>query len=142
MSWLFTSGGQSVGPAVSASVLLIYIQASLVVQRVKHLPKMRKTWVRSLGREDPLEKDMATHCSIPDGQRSLVGYINSPRGHRELDMIYSELISFRMDWLDLLAVQRTLKSLLQHHSSKAPILQRSAFFMVQLSHPLLWWLRR
>ena len=44
------------------------------------------------------------------------------------------LISFRMDWLDLLAVQRTLKSLLQHHSSKAAILRRSAFFTVQLSH--------
>ena len=44
------------------------------------------------------------------------------------------LISFRMDWLDLLAVQGTLKSLLQHHSSKASILQRSAFFTVQLSH--------
>ena len=45
------------------------------------------------------------------------------------------LISFRMDWLDLLAVQGTLKSLLQHHSSKASILQRSAFFTLQLSHP-------
>ena len=47
---------------------------------------------------------------------------------------YPGLISFRMDWLDLLAVQGTLKSLLQHHSSKASILQRSAFFVVQLSH--------
>ena len=47
---------------------------------------------------------------------------------------YSGLISFRSDWLDLLAVQGTLKSLLQYHSSKASILQRSAFFMVQLSH--------
>ena len=47
------------------------------------------------------------------------------------------LISFRMDWLDLLAVQRTLKSLLQHHSSKASILQHSAFFIVQLSHPYM-----
>ena len=47
------------------------------------------------------------------------------------------LISFRMDWLDLLAVQGTLKSLLQHHSSKASILRRSAFFTVQLSHPYL-----
>jgi len=47
---------------------------------------------------------------------------------------YSGLISFRMDWLDLLAVQGTLKSLLQHHSSKASILQCSAFFIVQLSH--------
>ena len=47
---------------------------------------------------------------------------------------YSGLISFRMDWLDLLAVQRTLKSLLQQHSLKASILHHSAFFMVQLSH--------
>ena len=50
---------------------------------------------------------------------------------------YSGLISFRMDWLDLLAVKETLKSLLQHHSSKASILQRSAFFIVQLSHPYM-----
>ena len=47
------------------------------------------------------------------------------------------LISFRMDWLDLVAVQGTLKSLLQHHSSKASILRRSAFFTVQLSHPYM-----
>ena len=47
------------------------------------------------------------------------------------------LISFRMDWLDLLAAQRTLKSLLQHHSSKASILRHSAFFIVQLSHPYM-----
>ena len=50
---------------------------------------------------------------------------------------YSRLISFRMGWLDLLAVQGTLKSLLQHHSSKASFLRCSAFFMVQLSHPYL-----
>ena len=50
---------------------------------------------------------------------------------------YSGLISFRMDWLDLLAVQVTLKSLLQHHSSKASVLQCSAFFIVQLSHPYM-----
>ena len=48
---------------------------------------------------------------------------------------YSGLISFRMDWFDLLEVQRTLKSLLQHHSSKASILRCSAFFIVQLAHP-------
>ena len=61
---------------------------------------------------------------------------------------YSGLIFFRMDWLDFLAVQGTLKSLLQHHSSKASVLQHSAFFIVQLSHPymttgktiaLTWW---
>ena len=50
---------------------------------------------------------------------------------------YSGLISFRIDWFDLLAVQGTLKSLLQHHSTKASILQHSAFFMVQFSHPYL-----
>ena len=50
---------------------------------------------------------------------------------------YSGLIFFRMDWLDLLAVQGTLKSLLQHHSSKASIFQPSAFFMVQLSYPYM-----
>ena len=50
---------------------------------------------------------------------------------------YSGLISFRMDWLDPLAVQGTLKSLLQHHSSKASILRRSAFFILQLSHPYM-----
>jgi len=50
---------------------------------------------------------------------------------------YSGLISFRMNWLDLLAVQGTLKSLLQHHSSKASILWCSAFFIVQLSHPYM-----
>ena len=48
---------------------------------------------------------------------------------------YSGLISFRIDWFDLIAVQGILKSILQHHSSKASILQHSAFFMVQLSHP-------
>ena len=50
---------------------------------------------------------------------------------------YSGLISFRIDWLGLLAVQRTLKSLLQHYKSKASVLWHSAFFMVQLSHPYM-----
>ena len=50
---------------------------------------------------------------------------------------YSGLISFRMDWLDLLSVQRTLKNLLQHHSSKASILHHSVFFVVQLAHPCM-----
>ena len=50
---------------------------------------------------------------------------------------YSGLISFRMDWLDLLAIQGTLKSLFQHHSSKSSILQSSAFFIAQLSHPYM-----
>ena len=50
---------------------------------------------------------------------------------------YSGLISSRIDWFDLLAVQGTLKNLLQHHNAKASVLQRSAFFMVQLSHPYM-----
>ena len=52
-------------------------------------------------------------------------------------VLHPGLISFRMDWLDLFAVQGTIKSLLQHHSSKASMLQCSAFFMVQLSHPYM-----
>ena len=55
----------------------------------------------------------------------------------ELQLQHSGLISFRMDWFDLLAVQGTLKSLLQHNSSKASILQHSAFLVVQLSHPYI-----
>ena len=50
---------------------------------------------------------------------------------------YSELISFRMDWFDLLAVQGTLKNLLQHHNWKASVLQHSAYFLVQFSHPYM-----
>ena len=55
----------------------------------------------------------------------------------QLSNEYARLISFRIDWLDLLAVQGTLKSLLQHHSSKTSILRHSAFFIVQLSHPYM-----
>ena len=65
----------------------------------------------------------------PGGQR-----IGASASASILPNEYSGLISFRIEWLDLLAVQRTLKSLLQHHSPKASILQCSAFFMVQLSH--------
>ena len=59
--------------------------SSLVAQRLKRLPAIRETWVRSLGREDPLEKEMATHSSTGEshGGRSLIGY--SPRGHKESD---------------------------------------------------------
>ena len=71
-----------------------------------------------------------SHFFTSAGQRSFTFSI-SPSNE------YSGLISFKMDWLDLLAVQGTLKSLLQHHSSKASILQRSGFFTVQLSHPYM-----
>ena len=62
-----------------------------------------------------------------------IGVLTSDQSFNE----YSGLISFRKDWLDLLAVQGILKSLLQHHSSKASMLWCSAFFMVQLSHPYM-----
>ena len=68
-------------------------------------------------------------CRQSTGVSALVSIIPSKE--------HSGLISFRMDWLDLLAVQGTLKSLLQHHSSKASILRCSAFFTVQLSHPYM-----
>ena len=66
-----------------------------------------------------------------DGQNIGVSFSVSPSNQ------HLGLISFRMDWFDLLAVQGLLKSLLQHHSSKASILQHSAFFIVQLSHPYM-----
>ena len=69
-----------------------------------------------------------SHLFPSGGQSSSFSFSISPSNE------HPGLISFRMDWLDLLAVQGTLKSLLQHHSSKASIIQRSAFFIVQLSH--------
>ena len=74
-------------------------------------------------------KESVLHIRWPKYWRC--SFSNSPSNK------YSGLVSFRMDWLDLLAVQGTLKSLLQHHSSKASILQHSAFFTVQLSHPYM-----
>ena len=110
---------------------------------------MWETWVRSLGREDTLEKEMATHSSTlawkiawteepgrlqsTGSQRVGHDWATSPSPSNE----HPGLISSRMDWLDLLAVQGTLKSLLQHHSSKASILQHSAFSTVHLSHPYM-----
>ena len=70
---------------------------------------------------------------FPSGGQSIKSFSFSISPSNE----YSRLIFFRMDWLDLLAVQGTLKSLLQHHSSKASILRCSAFFMVQLLHPYM-----
>ena len=72
-----------------------------------------------------------SHFVTSGGQSIGVSFSISPSNE------YSGLISFRIDWLDLLAVQGTLKSLLQHHHSKASILRCSAFFMVQLSHPYM-----
>ena len=78
---------------------------------------------QSFSNESVLRKRWSKYCSF--------SFSISPSNE------YSGLISFRINWLDLLAVQGTLKSLLQHHSSKASILQRLAFFTVQLSHPYM-----
>ena len=79
--------------------------------------------IRVFSNESALRIQWPKHCSFSFN----IGPSNEHPG----------LISLRMDWLDLLAVQRTLKSLLQHHSSKASILRHSAFFIVQLSHPYM-----
>ena len=94
---------------------------------------MWETRVRSLSGEDPLEKEMATHSSTCMRWPKYWSFSLSINPSNE----YSGLISFGMDWLDLLGVQGTLKSLLQHHSSKASVLRCSSFFIVQLSNPYM-----
>ena len=109
---------------------------------VKRLPTIWETWVQSLGREDTLEKDISIFPSIRVFSNESTLHMRWPK-YWSFNFSISPsnehpgLISFRMDWLDLLAVQGTLKSLLQYHSSKASILRCSAFFMVQLSHPYM-----
>ena len=107
--------------------------SSLVAQMVKRLLTMQETRVRSLDWEDPLKKEMATHSStlawkIPwteePGRLHSMG-LQSRTRLSDFTFTFQKhpgLISFKMGWLDLLAVQGTLKSLLQHHSSKASIL--------------------
>ena len=84
----------------------------------------------SLLQSFPASESFQMSQLFPSGGQSVKSFIFSISPSNG----YSGLISFRIDWLDLLAVQGTLKSLLQHHSSKALILQNSAFFIVQLSH--------
>ena len=81
----------------------------------------------------PSIKDFSNELALPIRWRKYWSFSFNISPSNE----YSGLISFRTDWFDLLAVQRTLKSLLQHHSSKASILQCSAFFTAQLSHPYM-----
>ena len=114
-----------------------------------HLPEFTQThvhWVRDaiqpshpLLSPSPPAPDPSQHQSFPVSQ--LFAWGGQSTGVSALASLlpkkFPGLISFRMDWLDLLAVQGTLKSLLQHHSSKASILQCSSFFTVQLSHPYM-----
>ena len=149
-------------PLGLTGLISVLSRASLVAQMVNNLPAMPETWVQSLGWEDPLEfvqshihwvSDAIYPSHPPPPLLLLPSIFPSMRVFPNVLTLhirwpeywsfsfsispsseYSGSISFRIDWFDLLAVQGTLKSLLQHHSSKASILQCSAFFMVQLSH--------
>ena len=114
-----------------------------------HLPEFTQTQVQRV--HDAIQPSHLGSSPLPPApnlsqHHSIFQWVNSSHEvakvlEFQLSIIPSKvipgLISFSMDWLDLLAVQGTLKSLLQHHSSKASILQRSAFFTVQLSHPYM-----
>ena len=103
------------------SIELVMPSSYLILCRPLLLPPSICPSIRVFSNESVLHIRWPKYCSF--------SFSISPSNE------YSGLISFRMDWLDLLAVQGTLKSLLQHHSSKASILRHSAFFTVQLSHP-------
>ena len=120
-------------PKYWISALASVLTTSLVAQRLKRLRAMRETRVQSLGWEDPLEKEMATHSSTlawkiprteePGGPQSMGS--QRVRHNWTTSLTYNEHPGQKMDWLDLLAAQGTFKSLLQHHSSKASILWHS-----------------
>ena len=115
-----------------------------------HLPEFTQTHIHWVGDaiqpSHPLSSP-SLPAPNPSQHQSLFQWVNSlhevekvlefPLKHHSFQREHLGLISFRMDWLDLLAVQGTLKSLLQHHSSKASVLWHSAFFIVQLSHPYM-----
>ena len=138
MSQFLTSGGQSIGVSASTSVLPVNTQDcvysnSLSIEWV--MPSNHLILCRPL-LPPSIFPSIRVFSSEPVLHIRLPKYWNfsfsiSPSSE------YSGLISFRMDWLDLLAVQGTLKNLRQHHSSKASILWCSAFFIVQLSYPYM-----
>jgi len=119
-------------------------QASLVLC---HLPELTQTHIHWVGDalqpSHPLSSLQSFPASGSFPMSRLFASGGQSTGHLSFSLSispsneYSGLISFSMDWFDLLAVQGTLRSLLQHHSSKASVLQCSAFFMVQLSHPYM-----
>ena len=163
MSQLFKSGGQRIGPSASVSVLVVVVQSPSHVRlfatprTAVHQASLSITNFRSL------LKLMSIESVTPSNHLILCRPLLLPPSNFPSIRVFSNvsalrvrwpkywsfsfnispskeipgLISFRMDWLALLSVQRTLKSLLQHHSSKASILQCSPFFIVQLSHPCM-----
>ena len=114
-----------------------------------HLPELAQTHVHRLGDAIQLSHPLSPPLLLPSIFPRIRGFSNelvlpirwpkywSFSFNISLSNEYSGLISFEMDWFDLLAVQGPLKSLLRHHSSKASLLRRSAFFTVQLSHPYM-----
>ena len=111
-----------------------------------HLPEFTQTHIHRVGDAIQPSHPLSSHfppAPNPSQHQSLYQWVNF--SHKDWSFIFSilpskehpGLICFRMDWLDLLAVQGTLKSLLQHHSSKASVLRCSAFFTAQLSHPYM-----
>ena len=116
-----------------------------------HLPEVDQTHVHRVGDaiqpSHPLSSPSPPALNLSQHQGLFQGVNSSLQVAKELELKfsfsvspsseYSGFISFRIDWFDLLAVQGTLQSLLQHHSSKVSILLLSAFFMVQLSHPYM-----
>ena len=118
-------------------------QTSLVHHQLPELAQTLVHWVSSaIQPSHPLSSPSLPTFNLSQ-HHGLFKWLSSFRRPKYWSFIispsneYSELISFRIDWLSLLAVQGTLKSLLQHHSSKPLILQGSAFFIVQLSHPYM-----
>ena len=124
------------------------------LQHTRHrCPVISQSWLRFMPIESVMPSSQLIHCRplffLPPIPPSIRVFSNESTLRMRWPKYWSfsfsispcnehpALISFRMDWLDLLAVRGTLKSLLQHHSSKASVLWCSAFFMVQLSHPYL-----
>ena len=157
MSQFFTSGGQNIGISASASVQFSrsVVSNSLrprELQHARHPLFITNSWgsLRLTSIESVMPSSHLIFCRpillLPPIPPSIRVFSNESTLYMKWPKYWSfsfsiipskehpELISFRMDWLDLLAVQGTLKSLLQHHSSKASILQCSAFFTVQFSH--------
>ena len=140
MSQYFPLGGQSIRVSASTSVLPMRLEitscilgASQVSLIVKN-PNANAGDTRDLASIFPSIRVFSNESVFfTSGGQSIGVFSFNVSSSNE----YSGLISFRIDWSDLLAVQGTLKSLLQHHSSKASVLQCSAFFIVQLSHPYM-----
>ena len=140
--WKFSLASQFSSVAQSCPTLCDPMNRSMPGLPVhRHLPEFTQSHVHRVGDaiqpSHPLSSP-SPPAPNPSQHQSLFQWVNSAQSF-SFSIIPSKeipgLISFRMDWLDLLAVQGTLKSLLQHHSSKPSILRSSAFFIVQLSHP-------